>query len=301
MAAAVATSVLVIGSSGQLAQSLRQTTPALVSLSIMGRGQLDLRDAVSLNRAIEQVRPDVVINAGGYTQVDMAESEPEEAMRLNCDGPSALAEITRKRGILLVHFSTDSVFDGTLDRPYVETDKANPLNTYGKSKLAGEQAVLTRHGDALIFRVSWLYSPWGRNFLWTMLSLARTRDELKVVGDQYGAPTSAIAIAKATWAAVEARLNGRGHSGLFHMTGPNHTNRLGFAEAILDASKTWRGGSMPKLISVPTDAFPTPAKRGLNARLDSQALYAAFDIELPTWQSGIVETLEALKPEFGDS
>ncbi len=301
MATGGASSVLVIGSSGQLAQSLRQTTPARVKSSIMGRGQLDLRDAVALNRAIEQVRPDVVINAGGYTQVDMAESEPEEALRLNRDGPSELAEITQKRGILLVHFSTDSVYDGALDRPYVETDKANPLNVYGQSKLAGERAVLTNHADALIFRVSWLYSPWGRNFLWTMLSLAKTHDEIKVVGDQYGAPTSAIEVAKATWTAVEMRLSGRGRSGLFHMTGPDHTNRVGFAAAIFDASKHWRGGSVPKLISVSTDAFPTAAKRGLNARLDSQALYAAFGIELPTWQSGILETLEALKPEFGNS
>lgn len=290
---------LVIGSSGQLAQSLKQAEHPQIAVITKGRGDLDLRDKSSLVAAIERVRPDIVINAAAYTHVDKAEVDRTLAMELNRDGPGILAALTSNLGIPFIHFSTDSVFDGTLDRPYLETDLPNPVNWYGATKLAGEQSVLEKNCDALIFRVSWLYSPWGRNFLWAMLNLAQTREKLEIVNDQYGAPTSAAAVASATLAIAQALVSGARTSGIFHMTSPDHTSRLGFAEAIFEASRQWRNGRVPELTGVSTSQFPTPATRALNGRLDCTALAAAFAIELPKWQSGISDTIAALEPEFG--
>ena len=264
-----------------------------------GRGQLDLRDPASLAAAIDRVRPDVVINAAAYTHVDKAEQERALALELNRDGPATLAALTSKLSLPFIHFSTDCVFDGALDRPYVESDPPEPVNWYGATKLAGELAVLETNRDALIFRVSWLYSPWGRNFLWTMLNLAQSRETLEVVNDQVGAPTCAQAVASATLSIAHIYIGGSSPSGVFHMTSPDYTSRLGFAEAIFEASRSWRGGKVPTLVGVPTSHFPTPALRGLNARLSCAALTMAYGIELPTWQSGIAQTIAALEPEFG--
>ena len=290
---------LVIGSLGQLAQSFKRSEHPEIEVITQGRGDLDLRDKSSLVASVDRVRPDIVINAAAYTHVDRAEVDRTLAMELNRDGPGTLATLTSNLSIPFIHFSTDCVFDGTLDRPYLETDSPNPLNWYGVTKLAGEQSVLEKNGDALIFRVSWLYSAWGRNFLWAMLNLAQTRDKLEIVNDQYGAPTSAAAVASATLAIACTSVCGVSPSGIFHMTSPDHTSRFVFAKAIFEASTHWRNGRVPKLTGVPTSQFPTPATRALNARLDCSALASAFAIELPNWQNGISNTIAALEPEFG--
>ena len=254
--------VLVIGRTGQVAQALAYAGAGRVVN--VGRPDLDLRDAVSLSRAIERHAPDIVINAGGFTKVDQAEAEPDAAFALNVDGPRALAVACARKGIPLVHLSTDCVFDGTLARPYCPDDPPVPLSTYGRSKLAGECAVADAAAQHLIVRVSWVFSHLAGNFVRTMLTLAQTLETVTVVSDQTGCPTHAPALA---------------------------------ARHIFELSRQ-NGGPAVSVTGALTADFPTPATRPLNARLDMTRTTDMFGVTLPEWQAGMADTVPTLVREL---
>src|SRR5579875_2515861 len=222
--------ILIVGNAGQLGRELERSFAGFGSVIGVNRGTVDLADAASLRAAVRSAAPDVILNAAAYTAVDRAESEPELAHAVNAAAPAVLAEEARARQALLVHYSTDYVFDGTKREPWTEEDPANPLSVYGASKLAGEQAIAAAGGTYLIFRTSWVYGPHGKNFLLTMLRLGRERPQLRIVDDQIGAPTSSSEIAKATRAVLEEFTSAK--RGIYHMTCSGQTSWYGFARAI---------------------------------------------------------------------
>ena len=235
---------------------------------------------VSVLRA---AKPDLIINPAAYTAVDRAESEAEAAMAVNATAPGVIAEEAKRLGAGLIHFSTDYVFDGEKAGPYDEADAPNPLNAYGRSKLEGERAVAQSGARHLILRTSWVYSRRGKNFLLTMLELAKTRPELRIVDDQRGAPTSARALADAV--AQIARRDWP--SGTFHLTCSGATTWFGFARAIFELSP----GPRPSLVAITTPEFPTPARRPKNSVLSNAKATQAFGITLPDWQAALAQTL----------
>lgn len=292
--------ILVIGRSGQVARALLKPSQSHdLPFIFLGRDALDLSDATTIEAAIARVSPDAIINAAAYTAVDAAESDHEAARAINVTGPAFAAEIAAKRRIPFVHLSTDYVFDGTKNLPYVETDSTNPLNMYGLTKRDGEALILAHHPDAVILRTSWVYSPFGKNFLRTMLNLAQTRDSLSIVDDQIGAPTSALDIATACLSIINAKLSGHEGRGVFHMTGEGETSWAGFAQAAFDHTAAWREGKVPNVTPIPTADYPTPARRPLNSRLNCDLLEATFGIRLPPWDKSMRETLAVLRDEFG--
>jgi dTDP-4-dehydrorhamnose reductase len=252
-----------------------------------GRAELNLADPPAIRGTVRTVAPDVIVNAAAYTAVDKAETDSELAFAVNGAAPGVLAEEARSLRALLVHYSTDYVFDGCKDSPYTEEDAAAPLNVYGASKLEGERAVSAAGGAYLILRTSWVYAPRGRNFLLTMLRLAGERTELRVVDDQIGAPTSARAIAEAT-----ARILGMGKeaNGLFHLSAGGSTSWFGFARAIIAATEGRRAKS-PKLIPISTAEYGAPAARPRNSVLSNEKFRRAFGFELPSWQDQLTEAL----------
>ncbi|MFH1518451.1 MAG: dTDP-4-dehydrorhamnose reductase [Pseudomonadota bacterium] len=249
-------------------------------------------------QALDRQAPVSVINAGGFTLVDRAEAEPDEARRLNVDGPRALALACRERGVPLVHLSTDCVFDGHLPRPYRPDDATNPICTYGQTKLDGEHAVADVLAGHLIVRVSWVFSRFGHNFVRTMLSLASTRDEVSVVSDQVGCPTYAPALAD-TLLIMTQRIAepGFGAWGTYHLAGQGDTDRASLARHIFAASAR-HGGPVARVNDVPTSAYPTPAARPLNARLDMTRTADVFGVSLPPWQDGLEATVPVLIQEI---
>jgi dTDP-4-dehydrorhamnose reductase len=238
------------------------------------------------------------VNAAAYTAVDKAESEPELAMAINGTAPGVLAEEAKRLGSLLVHYSTDYVYDGTKQGPWVETDAPNPLNVYGKTKLAGDEAIAAVGCDHLIFRTSWVYGARGNNFLLTMLRLSKERAELRVVDDQTGAPTSSECIAQAT-ADVLAQVLGpaggglQGRSGIYNMACSGATTWFGFAKALIERSVSLGAGT-PKLIPIPTSEFPRPAKRPANSRLSCRRVEETFGVVMPDWKVALALVLETL-------
>jgi dTDP-4-dehydrorhamnose reductase len=292
--------ILVIGRSGQVARALLERSRAHhLPLIFMGREALDLSDTTAIEAAIERVSPQAIINAAAYTAVDAAETDQDAARAINVTGPAFVAEIAAKRQMPFVHLSTDYVFDGTKAAPYLESDPTNPLNMYGLTKRDGEELILAHKPDAVILRTSWVYSPYGKNFLRTMLSLAQTRDSLSIVDDQIGAPTSALDIASACISIIDAKLSGHQGRGIFHMTGGGETSWAGFAQAAFDHTALWRNGKVPAITPIPTADYPTPARRPLNSRLNCDLLEARFGIRLPAWDKSMRETLEVLRDEFG--
>ena len=281
--------MLVTGTSGQLAQSLLEAGLAAgVDIVAIRRPQLDLAVPASVRHAIANVRPDVVVNAAAYTAVDKAESEADLAMRINGDGAGCLAEACDKLGSLLIQLSTDYVFDGRKPAPYLETDPTGPVSAYGRSKLAGEQAVQAACRRHVILRTAWIYSPFGNNFVKTMLRLADSRPELGVVDDQIGCPTYAPHLAQAILDITAAVGRERGADqpwGVYHAAGTGETSWCGFAREILRLSAE-RGGSTATVKAIGTADYPTPAKRPANSRLDCGKLEAAFGVRLPAWQAG---------------
>jgi dTDP-4-dehydrorhamnose reductase len=262
----------------------------------VGRPALDLADPASIGPALEAASPDVVISAAAYTAVDGAETDRERAYVINARGAGAVAEAARALRVPLVHVSTDYVFDGTLDRPYVETDATAPAGVYGASKLAGEEAVLAAHGaESAILRVAWVYSPFGGNFVRTMLRLAGDRDEVSVVADQIGNPTSALDIADGILR-VAANLttdSNPGLRGVFHMTATGEASWADFAAAIFAVSVA-NGGPGAKVRRITTAEYPTPAQRPRNSRLDSGRIAAAHGITLPNWRPSIEKVVARL-------
>ena len=289
--------IAVTGKTGQVVTSLIERG-ALAGHDIvaLGRPDFDLNDPASILRGLETAAPDLIVSAAAYTAVDKAESENEAARVVNAVGAGTVAAAASALDVPLIHISTDYVFDGTLDRPYNETDQTGPASVYGASKLAGEQAVLAAHGDnSAILRVAWVYSPFGGNFVKTMLRLAGERDEVSVVADQIGNPTSALDIADGILQ-VATRLNASTDPqlrGIFHMTASGETSWAGFAEGIFAVSEA-RGGPTASVRHIPTIAYPTPAKRPANSRLNCSKIADTHGVILPPWQDGLKTVLARL-------
>jgi len=275
--------ILLTGRNGQVGWELQRTLAPLGEVTAYGYAELDLADPGRLAAAIRDAKPDVIVNAAAYTAVDQAESDIETAMAINATAPGILAEEAKRLGALLVHYSTDYVFDGRKDSPYTEEDTPNPLNAYGRSKLAGEQAILTSDCRHVILRTSWVYGNRGRNFLRTMLRLAAERDELRVVNDQTGAPTWSRMIAEATALALA---RAEPPLGLYHLASAGATTWHGFAAAILDLTQASRS-CQPRLSPCTTAEYPLPAARPPNSRLDCGRLAREAGLGLPDWKAAL--------------
>jgi dTDP-4-dehydrorhamnose reductase len=289
--------ILVAGKSGQLARCLRDLAFLRnVPMVAVGRPELDLENGEGIDRVTAAVEPSAIVDAAAYTAVDRAEAEPERAFAVNCDGAVLLADAAARRGIPFIQISTDYVFDGSKRSPYREDDLTAPLNVYGSSKLASEAAVLRACPSAVMIRTSWVYSPYGNNFVRTMLRLSETQAVVRVVHDQYGASTSAADLAAATLTIVERlrSTNGSGEAGIYHLAGEGGTSWHGFAAAIF-ASLARRGRRVPKLQAITAAEYPTPARRPKNSCLDSSKAERIFGVRLPPWRSSLEECLDQLE------
>lgn len=290
--------ILLTGVNGQVGWELQRTLAPLGDVIAADRSRLDLADTASLRRSVAAIAPDLIVNPAAYTAVDKAESEPELAHAINAAAPGELAMAAAERGIPLVHFSTDYVFDGKKSGAYTEADPPNPLGVYGASKLAGEEAVARAGIPHLILRTSWVYGLRGRNFLLTMHRLARERDTLAVVDDQFGAPTWSRLIAEAT-ALVVARWLDRpdqtASSGVYHLTCGGRTSWHGFTAAIL-AHLAATDGKLARLLAIPSSGYPTPAARPPNSQLDCGKLADTFGVRLPDWEQALALCLEQKLP-----
>jgi dTDP-4-dehydrorhamnose reductase len=278
---------------------LRHKLACLGEVTAIDYPEIDFSRPDSIRTTVREAEPMVIINAAAYTAVDKAESDPDLAMAINGTAPGVIAEEAKRLGSTLVHYSTDYVFDGTKKDPYVETDAPNPINVYGKTKLAGDVAIQAVDGDYLILRTSWVYGARGSNFLLTILRLAQERAELQIVDDQIGAPTSSECIAQAT-ANILAQLlapAGRGldgRSGIYNLTTTGETSWFEFAKALLTKSSETLGFTVPSLIPIKTSEFPRPAKRPPNSRLSCQLLEQTFGVTLPHWKYALSLVLETL-------
>ena len=290
--------ILMLGKTGQVGGAL---TPLLRQLAgssadeavvTLGRADVDLSDAAALAQAVQRVQPSLIVNAAAHTAVDRAETEPDIAFAINAIAPGVLAQQAAKLNALLVHYSTDYVFDGSQRTPYRESDPTHPLGVYGESKLAGEQAVQDSGCRHLLLRTSWVYDSTGRNFLTTMLRLAKQHGKLRVVGDQHGSPTSAAMIAEASLQLIRSMLNQPAmQGGLYHLTAQGQTTWHGFAQAIMHKA----GLDIP-IEAITTADYPTPAKRPAYSVLDSSKLQREFNYRLPDWQQAL-DALPALSSQ----
>lgn len=290
--------ILLFGKNGQVGWELQRSLAPLGELTALDRHSTDLCGDLSnlqgLAATVQELRPDVIVNAAAYTAVDKAESEPALARTLNALAPSALAQEAARLGALLVHYSTDYVFDGSGIRPWTEADTPAPLSVYGQTKLEGEQLIQAASPRHLIFRTSWVYAARGGNFAKTMLRLAQERECLTVINDQFGTPTGAELLADVTAHAIRQVLQRPADAGLYHLAASGETSWHGYAKYVLAQAE--RGHEQGKLAikiiakavdPVPTSAFPTPAKRPTNSRLDTTKLQTAFGLTLPPWQQGV--------------
>jgi dTDP-4-dehydrorhamnose reductase len=282
--------ILLVGKTGQVGRELTRTLAPIGELAAVARGQIDLAKPASIRTAVEAAKANVIVNAAAYTAVDRAEKEESAAFAVNRDGPAVLAEEARKAGALLVHFSTDYVFDGEKLSPYLETDATHPLNVYGRSKLAGEEAIRSAGCRHLIFRTSWVYSDAGNNFLLTMLRLGKGTTPLRVVNDQFGAPTSSLMIADALPHAVRRAAATESLCGTYHLSAAGRTTWHGFASALLQAS-----GIDLEVVPIASKDYNAPARRPRNSLLDNSKIAGVMDIHLPPWQDGMAEVLQRLK------
>jgi len=281
--------ILLTGSNGQVGTVLVQALAPLGEVRAFDRQGLDLRDLQSIRSTFAQLRPDVIVNAAAYTAVDRAESERNVAFEVNSHAVQTIAREAASINALLVHFSTDYVFDGEKSTPYVETDAPNPLSAYGSSKLEGEQAIAASGCRHLIFRTSWVYGPAGRNFLHAILAAAKTKPELRVVDDQRGAPTTSMAIAGAVTQVLSHSGLSEKPSGIYHLSAAGETTWHGFAAAIL-AGK----GLATPVVAVRSDDYPAAARRPKNSLLDNLKIGATFDVALPDWRQGLAAVLAAI-------
>lgn len=286
--------ILVTGRDGQVAQSLAERHGGH-ELVFAARPDLDLADPASIERTVAAVNPALVISAAAYTAVDKAEDEPDLAMAVNGEGPGVLARAAAKIGAPVIHLSTDYVFDGSLDRPWREDDVVAPLGVYGATKLAGEQAVAASGATHAILRTAWVYSPFGANFVRTMLRLAETRDALTVVEDQFGCPTSALDIADGIMAVAAGLKDGRGANGIYHLAGTGETHWADFARAIF-AESARRGGPVAEVTGIPSSGYPTRATRPANSRLDCTRMAQTFGYRAPRWEESLVLVMRRLLP-----
>jgi dTDP-4-dehydrorhamnose reductase len=283
--------VLINGRNGQVSHELQRRLGGVGELIVLGRDQLDLAQPDQIRRQVQNIRPDLIINAAAHTAVDLAESEPQAAFAINAIAPGILAEEALALDIPLIHYSTDYVFDGLKAGPYNEDDRPNPLGVYGKSKLAGEQAIRDVQDKHLILRTSWVYSTHGRNFLLTMQRLLQEKPELRVVADQIGAPTWAGTIANSTLALIEHwQANEEANWGTYHLSAQGETSWFGFAQAIGKALRQ-QGKPCAALLPIPSSDYPTPAARPLNSRLDCSRLQRDWGVSQPDWQTALRECL----------
>lgn len=284
--------VLVTGCRGQVGAEVVRELSGRAEILAHDRASLDLSEPAAIAERVREARPDVIVNAGAYTAVDRAESEVDAARAVNAVAPGVLAEEAKRAGALLIHYSTDYVFDGSKAAPYVEADPTHPLNAYGLTKLEGERAIAASGCEHLILRTSWVYGPQGKNFLLTMLRLAATKDELRVVDDQRGAPTSSAQLARLT----RELLDQRPASGLYHATAAGETTWFGFAQAIFAQRARQSGAALkwPRLVPIPSSEYPTPAMRPAYSVLSNARLEAATGLRIPDWREGLAETLSAV-------
>ena len=288
--------ILVTGCHGQVGHALTQHLKGLGEIHALGREQLDLSRSESIRAVMQSLQPAMVINAAAYTAVDQAESEEALALRINAEAPGILAEEAVKIGAALIHYSTDYVFDGSKQGAWTEDDPVSPLSAYGRSKLAGERAIAATGVPHLILRTSWVYGLHGKNFLLTMLRLARSRDSLSIVDDQIGAPTWSHTIAEAT--ANIVRNFSRAEqieelSGIYHLCASGHTSWYGFAQAIFSHPAVHQ---RPALQAITTAQYPTPAQRPANSVMNTEKFRQCFG-ELPSWQEALQHCLEGLEPK----
>ena len=298
---------LVTGCRGQVGAELLRALDGRAAVIARDRASLDLADADAIRRCVRNERPQLIVNAGAYTAVDKAETDLAAARAVNARAPGILAEEAKRQGAVLVHFSTDYVFDGTKPAPYVEADPTSPVNAYGLSKLEGEEAIRAAGCDHLVLRTSWVYGPHGKNFLLTMLRLAATQPEIRVVDDQRGAPTSSRQIAEGVVSLMLGAARGRpvedsdlgrlrAASGVYHYTASGVASWFEFAQAIFAERSLQQGQAFtaPRVVAIPTRDFPTPARRPANSALSNEKLAATFGVRLPAWRDGLREALSAL-------
>jgi len=289
--------IAVTGREGQVVQSLLEKASQRADLEViaLGRPQMDLTEPDTVRSAIEAIKPDVVVSAAAYTTVDMAEDEPELAFGVNAAGAEAVAEAAKTCGVPVIHLSTDYVFAGDVDDPYVETDAKGPRSVYGSSKLEGERLVAQANPQHIILRTAWVYSPFGKNFVKTMLKLAETRDTLSIVSDQWGNPTSALDIADAIIQVADhlAAVPDFSAYGVYHLTGTGDTNWSGFARAIFDESARL-GGPTATVADIATADYPTKAARPANSRLSTAKFKQVFSWSAPHWQSSLRDVVARL-------
>lgn len=289
--------LLLLGKDGQVGWELQRALQPLGEVVALGRGGNemhcgDLGNAMGLRQTVRSLKPDVIVNAAAYNAVDKAEEEPELARLINAVAPAILAEESARLGSVLIHYSTDYVFDGSGDHPWSEADQARPLSTYGHSKREGEAAILESGCRHLIFRTSWVYGGHGQNFIKTMLRLGRKRDVLNVIDDQIGVPTGAELLADVTSLALRSMLLNSSLGGLYHLVPAGETSWYGYARFIFEqASELGETLKLKTLNPIPTAGYPLPAARPKNSRLSTEKLREAFALQLPQWQLGVTRML----------
>jgi dTDP-4-dehydrorhamnose reductase len=291
--------VLILGAGGQLGTELQNSFAGTGPLVAVDREAVDFTVPDQIRAIVRDVQPDVILNSAAYTAVDRAESEQEMARAINAEAPRILAEEALRSNALLVHYSTDYVFDGSKAAPWTEDDATGPLNAYGASKLAGEEAIRKVGGRFLIFRTSWVYGPHGKNFLLTMLRLGRERESLSIVDDQFGGPTTSIELARATRAIVDGVLVGKfgaaqDWAGLYHMTCSGTTTWCGFTKAIFARAGALLDSKRPKITPITSELYPMPARRPRHSVLSNEKLEARFGIRLSSWESALDTVIEQL-------
>ena len=291
--------ILVTGANGQVGYELRRTLATLGEVIAIDVDTIDFGNADALRARIREISPQMVVNAAAYTAVDKAESNPELAMRVNAAAPGVIAEEARRLRAVLVHYSTDYVYDGTKTGPYVETDATNPLSVYGKTKLAGDEAIIASGAAHVILRTSWVYGARGNNFFLTMRRMGAEREELRIVNDQTGAPTWSRMLAQATAqilavAGTPAALDGR--SGVYHLTAGGATTWFGFVNAIMARAGALGLTKVPRIVPITTAEYPLPARRPANSVLSNDKIARAFGVIMPAWGHAFAMCAEEAGP-----
>ena len=288
--------ILLFGKNGQVGWELQRALVPLGNLIVVDRQSTDycgdFENPAGLAETVRRLKPAVIVNATAYTAVDKAESEQDKARLVNATSLKVLAETAEENGAWLIHYSTDYVFDGSGDQPWREDDATAPLNTYGQTKLEGEQAIVSTMTKYLIFRTSWVYAAKGNNFAKTMLKLAKDRESLSVINDQSGAPTGAELIADSTAHAIRVALNDQAVAGIYHLVASGETTWHAYATKVIEFARAQGVELQVQTINaVPTSAFPTPAKRPANSRLNTEKFQQAFGLNLPDWTVGVERML----------
>jgi dTDP-4-dehydrorhamnose reductase len=295
------TRILITGSTGQVGGALVQTLTGMGNVFAPNRAELDLASPDSIRQVMRDFQPNWVINPAAYTAVDKAESEPDAAHAINTTSPAILGEEAARIGAAVLHFSTDYVFDGAKPTPYVETDSTAPLNVYGSTKLAGEQALAASGAAYAVFRTSWVYGATGKNFLLTILRLARERETLRIVGDQHGAPTWSHDLASLAAHVIQRNPTPAAFkdlSGVYHATSSGETTWAGFAsEAIARLQAAEPSAKLATIEPIPTAEYPTPARRPHNSRLNCTRLTQTFGFTMPDWRDSLTKVLAQLPPQ----